>query len=128
MTIIKLVALEKGYYNDEIIEEGQKFDWKMPAWATKDGLTIEQALPPWADPVGKLPTEEPKAADKEAPMSDEQREAKIIQVVNCLDHSDDDHWTEAGLPEVAAVTELCGFRVYRSDIKALCPDAERIEE
>lgn len=126
MTTLNLRATEKGYYGDDIILEGQAFEWTAPEWTLsgKDKCTLEEAIPPWAEVVGNMPV---PTASIESDLSDDKREAKIIEVVQNLDQSDDDHWTESGEPAVLAVKEICGFSVSRADIKALCPGVERQE-
>lgn len=123
MPTIKLQATEKGYYGDEIIVEGQTFNWEMPQWAIDAEVPLEKAIPPWTEPVNALP----KVEVKEPEMTEDERESKIISAVNALDHSDSDHWTEGGDPLIDAVNDKCGFRVSRAEVKALCPGVEREE-
>jgi hypothetical protein len=49
----------------------------------------------------------------------------IASAIGLLDPANDDHWTKAGLPEVAAVAELAGKPVTRAAITAAAPDAKR---
>jgi hypothetical protein len=45
-----------------------------------------------------------------------------------LDHKNDEHWTDAGLPSVAAVREIAGVEtITRADITALAPQLNREE-
>ena len=52
----------------------------------------------------------------------------IASAIAMLDPGNDDHWTNAGLPAVDAVSELVGETVTRAQIKAVAPDAERPEQ
>lgn len=126
---LQLRAKEKGYYSDDIIVEGQVFTWTVPEWSLsgKDKCSLEKAIPPWAEPVGDLPKEKPSLPSGDE-LTDDQREAKIINIVQGLDHSDDDHWTEGGEPLLEKVSELCGFRVRRSEVKSLLPGFEREDQ
>lgn len=123
---LTLRASEKGYYNDDIIREGQVFTWTVPEWSLsgKDKCSLQKAIPPWAEVVGEMPKTE-ITSPVEDEMSDAEREAKIISAVQGLDHTDDDHWTEGGDPLLEAVSEICGFRVRRAEVKSLCPGVER---
>ena len=123
MTTLKLRANEKGYYGDDIVREGQLFDWTMPQWAIDKEIPVEKAIPCWASRAGNERIE--VAVEKEPDITEEQREAKIIAAVQSLDHSDDDHWTEGGEPMLSALKDICGFRVSRAEVKALCPSVER---
>lgn len=49
----------------------------------------------------------------------------IRAAVEGLDGGNDDHWTAAGLPDVAAVSEAMGVKVSRAQIEAAAPDAKR---
>ena len=49
----------------------------------------------------------------------------IKAAVEGLDPKNDKHWTQAGLPEVAAVKEALGADVTRAQIEAAAPDAKR---
>jgi hypothetical protein len=51
----------------------------------------------------------------------------IVSAIGLLDPNNEDHWTKAGLPEVAAVRELAGKPVTRAAIEAAAPDAKRPE-
>lgn len=125
MTTLKLRATSKGYYGDDIIRENQTFHWTMPQWAVDEKVPLEKAIPCWAVRVGNERVE--AVEDQEPELTEEQRESKIISAVQNLDHSDDDHWTEGGDPAVAAVKDICGFKVSRAEVKALCPGVEREE-
>lgn len=49
----------------------------------------------------------------------------IKAAVDGLNPKNDDHWTQAGLPEVAAVKAALGADVTRAQIEAAAPDAKR---
>jgi len=49
----------------------------------------------------------------------------ILSAVGLLDHANDEHWTEAGLPSVEAMKEALGGDVTRAQIEAAAPDAKR---
>jgi len=49
----------------------------------------------------------------------------IAAALDLLDPANDDHWTNAGLPAVDAVSDITGANVTRAQIKAARPDFER---
>lgn len=51
----------------------------------------------------------------------------IASAIALLDAKNDDHWTNAGLPAVDAVSDLLGEKVTRAEIEAAAPDARRPE-
>lgn len=65
-----------------------------------------------------------KAKDgaSDAPSADD-----IKAAIALLDKDNDEHWTQAGLPEVAAVKEALGADVTRKQIEEAAPDAKRPE-
>lgn len=78
--------------------------------------------PSWAEPVnGELVAKE----DDYDPSVDINRDSRIINAVNQLDHDNDDHWTGEGNPRMSAVEELAGFDVKSAEVKALCPGVVR---
>ncbi|MGI0119692.1 hypothetical protein [Zooshikella sp. RANM57] len=50
---------------------------------------------------------------------------KIVKALSQLDHNNDSHWTNAGLPNVKAVEEILGQDVTRSDINEAAPEFKR---
>ena len=50
---------------------------------------------------------------------------KIKDALSLLDHTNDEHWTAAGLPEVRVVKDLVGESVSRADIEAVAPELRR---
>ena len=54
--------------------------------------------------------------------------AKLTQVVMALDHNNDKHWTEAGLPAMAAIEQAMeSTGILRSEVEAAAPDHNREE-
>ncbi|MEC9067817.1 MAG: hypothetical protein VX569_11120 [Pseudomonadota bacterium] len=49
----------------------------------------------------------------------------IASAIALLDPTNDDHWTVAGLPEVAAVKDALGVSVTRKQIEEAAPEARR---
>lgn len=49
----------------------------------------------------------------------------ITEALDMLDPAIDAHWTKAGLPNLNAVKELCGFPVSRADAESYSPDLTR---
>jgi len=50
----------------------------------------------------------------------------IAEAISQLDPENDDHWTEAGLPAMAAVEDLVGTKdIKRADVGAAMPDWDR---
>ena len=48
-------------------------------------------------------------------------QGNISAAIELLDPANDEHWTNAGLPSVEAVTELVGTKVSRAEINAAAP-------
>jgi len=75
--------------------------------------------------------EEAKAADvpppPPAPSTTRAENGKVRTALTKLDPANDEHWTDAGLPSVAAVRELSGVEVSRADISSLAPKLTRDE-
>jgi hypothetical protein len=116
-------------------------EWFAPAADTADetdlasldinglvALMVAEGMVPSADEVAdemrrailrKREADEPE--DDGAPATAED----IATAIGLLDPLNDDHWTKAGLPEVAAVAELAGKPVTRAAITAAAPDAKR---
>lgn len=49
----------------------------------------------------------------------------LASALAALDPADDSHWTSAGLPSVAAVSDIVGAPVSRADIETVAPDLKR---
>ncbi len=141
---MQVEALEKCYYGFEVKREGQKFEWIKPKWA-KD-MTDGKALPNYLIPV-KLADQEriDKERGEELPVRDEQeddsfegsgdanvdgsvKDSKILEVANSLDHGEETHWTQKGLPDLNAISEKAGFKVTRAEVTALLPELVREEQ
>lgn len=54
-------------------------------------------------------------------------ETKVRDALNELDHGNDDHWINSGLPSTDAVEELSGVKVSRSYLNEHFPDVKRKE-
>ena len=66
--------------------------------------------------------------DKDDPDSEDKQPASesIATALRQLDPENDDHWTEAGLPSMAAVEERVGSKdIKRADVAAAMPDWDR---
>ena len=50
---------------------------------------------------------------------------QIIKALGQLDHANDQHWTNAGLPNVKAVESFLGQDITRADINNAAPDFRR---
>jgi hypothetical protein len=53
---------------------------------------------------------------------------EITDAIGALDHTDDSHWTNAGLPAVDALSTLLGRTVTRKEINEAAPDFMRPTE
>lgn len=53
--------------------------------------------------------------------------ARVKEAVGRLDHTNDEHWTDEGLPRVSAVSEILGENVSRQQLGVVCPDLVRKE-
>tara|TARA_R110000803_G_scaffold98863_8_gene166938 strand:- start:1893 stop:2333 length:441 start_codon:yes stop_codon:yes gene_type:complete len=143
---MQVEALEKCYYGFEVKRPGQKFEWVKPKWAVKEKLSDGKALPKYLIPV-KLADQERVAKDRgeELPVRDEQeddsyegsgdasvdgsvKDSKILEAANNLNHDEDAHWTQKGLPDTNAITEKVGFKVTRAEVTALLPELVRDEQ
>lgn len=61
-----------------------------------------------------------------APAGEAATSDEIVAAIAELDNGNDEHWTQAGLPQVNAVAELTGKTVTRAAIDAAAPDAKRV--
>lgn len=52
-------------------------------------------------------------------------DTSLADAVAKLDHANDKHWTQAGLPDLSAVSDIYGKPVTRADIDALTPKTLR---
>ena len=53
-------------------------------------------------------------------------DSKIAEACDQLDHTNDEHWTGSGLPQMSAVEGLAGDKgITRADIKRVRPDLRR---
>lgn len=69
-----------------------------------------------------------QAERDEKPVTDRARKGAVRDAIAKLDATNDEHWTEAGLPSVSAVRELSGnTEVSRQDIASLAPKLTREE-
>lgn len=138
---MKVEVLEKCYYGFRVYKEGERFEWSMPAWAKKEGLSEGKALPHYLIPVSaadrervaqqrgeELPVREEQDDDNDDELLGSTKDAKIIEVAQSLDHSEETHWTQKGLPDVNAISEKAGFKVTRAEVSALLPDLVREEQ
>jgi len=50
---------------------------------------------------------------------------KILDALMALDITNDEHWTNSGLPAIAAVEQIAGIDTTRRVINELAPDFER---
>lgn len=106
---------------------------------TVAGLTTYLARCYNAHPVGSADLEQAKAdyeteqstgktiVREGAPQKDNDVGPKqtVVDAINSLDHENDAHWTEAGLPSVDAVADLAGERVTRAAIEGAAPGFNR---
>ncbi len=67
----------------------------------------------------------PPAEDK---PSGESAENDILTAIDMLDASNDEHWTNAGLPAVDAVSGIVGRTVTRAEINEAAPEFMRPAE
>lgn len=106
-----------------------------PAEPAVPASTPAQNPSPPAAPAAPAAPAEPAApaapapAAPAAPAAPSARAAKgaIRTALAKLDPKNDEHWTDAGLPSVAAVRELTGQEVARADITELAPKLTREE-
>lgn len=142
---MRVEALEKCYYGFDVKREGQQFEWVKDDWAKKEGLSDGKALPKYLIPV-KLADQERIAKERgeELPEREEEddsfkgtgdanvdgsvKDKKIIEAANSLEHDEDAHWTQKGLPDVTVIIEKTGFKVTRAEVTALLPELVREEQ
>jgi len=65
------------------------------------------------------------AADGRIPEGNGHPNAGLAEALSQLDVMEDAHWTAAGLPACAAVEQLVGRPVTRSEIDSVAPDLKR---
>jgi len=68
------------------------------------------------------PGETPEAGHQ---LSSDDRADAIANSVTRLDHSNDEHWTNAGLPSMEAVESFAGFNLTRTELSGQFPDLKR---
>ncbi len=101
---------------EEVRAEAQKFI---------DGLR-EQHLVDLKALSDRAEAAEKRVAELEAEAAARGPDPDLIRAaIDGLDPKNDEHWTKAGLPEVAAVKEALGADVNRAQIEAAAPDAKR---
>lgn len=49
----------------------------------------------------------------------------LAEVIRSLDHTNDEHWIQSGLPKIDAVVEMFGQDVTRAEISEAVPDFDR---
>lgn len=101
---------------EEVRAEAQKFI---------EGLR-EQHLVDLKALTERAESAEKRVAELEAEAAARGPDPDLIRAaIDGLDPKNDEHWTKAGLPEVAAVKEALGADVNRAQIEAAVPDAKR---
>lgn len=50
---------------------------------------------------------------------------KLVDAINALDPTNDDHWTARGLPSTDHLTKVVGYTVKRTEVEALAPSLKR---
>jgi hypothetical protein len=71
---------------------------------------------------------EDEAGRSETTVSSRQAKTIAREAILKLDYKNDEHWTEQGLPSVAAVRAIAGVEtISRADITALAPNLTREE-
>lgn len=67
-----------------------------------------------------------KEDEKGKPEYDEGRKQAIIETLNLLDHSNDEDWTQSGLPQVGIVAKAAGLSdLTRAEIDNAAPEFKR---
>ena len=98
MALIKVIATRQGYFGGQIRPEGAVFHIKskeqMGSWMNEYKKPKKKEVKP-AEPV-----------DDTGPTEDELHEQHIEKISNALDeldHDNDEHWDEDGLPALDAL-------------------------
>lgn len=63
--------------------------------------------------------------ESDANPAAEKQGLSLAESIGQLDPNDDDHWTKAGLPAIAAVETIFGKDISREDIEAAAPGFNR---
>lgn len=65
---------------------------------------------------------------EDKPAIEDASAEEIVDAIGKLDAANDDHWTKAGAPDVAALVALTGKKVTRAAVDAAAKDAKRPEQ
>ena len=106
-------------------------------------LISEKDLPPWVrKQIGRMSERgrakvglesfdvsvEDVASAVGPTLTDEAEPRSLVEAIMSLDHSDDAHWTRAGLPDLNVIKELCQKYHSRDTVSAAVPDFRRKQE
>lgn len=138
---MKFKVLRKSFIHNTLYEEGDIVELEDKELArTKDG-EINYEKHRFLEPLEKP---EPKKKVEPAQIQDDAKTGKpakepaqtktntqtigeltadqkneILDALEVLDHSNDDLWTQSGLPKVEVISEIVGFDVQRKHINAV---------
>jgi hypothetical protein len=69
-----------------------------------------------------------KAEAKSPILTDTSGGPNILDILQTLQHDDDNHWTKAGLPDLNVIKEKMGRYVSRSQVEEAIPGFRRKDE
>lgn len=76
--------------------------------------------------VAKFTDAKEAEADAQDDSGDDEK-MTLEEALESLDHSDDAHWTQSGLPDLNVIKELTGKQIKRSEVEAVAPELTREE-
>ena len=116
--------IKPTYINESLKEVGETVDYPVENMAKNYDGTVNMAKHSSLEPLEDFP-----AVAKPDPIvltpGTEDFSKLIVAAVNGLDQGNDDHWTEAGKPNLKALELSIGFKVTRDQAEAVVPNARR---
>lgn len=82
-------------------------------------------LVPAAGTVAQVEPNKDEGDGKEAAEKAGDADERLVAALKGLDPANDEHWTEKGLPELAAVEKIVGRPVKRKDVSEALPGLTR---
>lgn len=115
---MRVRALSKGFAGGSLRARGAVFDWPgegdLPGW-----------VEPCEGPEPAVPKPAGAAGRDRSTVSAETAEAEIGRGLDALDPEDDSHWTQKGLPALAALAAHLAAPVSRAEVHVARPGFDR---
>ena len=122
--------------NSIAVDDVPDWVWKQLRMMNREGLVnigLVDMLDRLAGKAPKGPQKlssvqtDPVEEDKPAPTPAITLDDRILELIYDLDHTNADHWTKSGLPDLRHLKEFLGSYVSRATVEKLAPDIKRKE-